>query len=107
VDSGGESVTFYVPSAEVTAQRVDEGLILVHLQTDQIYELNRTGARFWELCEQGLTRDQILDQMGREFDVDRAELEREVDDLVRALSDAKLLAAESSPGRRQRPVDNS
>jgi len=35
------------PSRDVVARRLEDEIVLVHLQKNRIYSLNRTGARFW------------------------------------------------------------
>ncbi len=42
-------------SPDVTARRLGENIVLVHLGTDRIYELNPTAARIWELIQTGET----------------------------------------------------
>ena len=70
------------PSTDVVYQRVGEELVLVHLKTNQIYALNETGARFWELVCEGRSRPEIESQMLEEFDVEPAALAGEIDALL-------------------------
>jgi hypothetical protein len=35
------------PNRDVVARRLKDEIVLVHLRTNRIYSLNRTGARFW------------------------------------------------------------
>ena len=46
-------------------------MILLHLRTNRFFELNRTGARFWELLGSGLALQEIREKMMEEFEVDR------------------------------------
>jgi hypothetical protein len=66
-------------------------MVLIHLHTDRIYELNRTGARLWELVGEGCERSRLHEQLLREFDVDAAQLIGEIDQLLSALSAARLV----------------
>ena len=70
------------PNPDVVYQRVGEELVLVHLKTNQIYALNETGARFWELLCEGRSRPEIESQMLEEFDVEPGELASEIDALL-------------------------
>jgi hypothetical protein len=70
------------PNPDVVHQRVGEEIVLVHLKTNQIYALNETGARFWELLSQGLARPAIESRMLDEFDVDPQALAQEIDVLL-------------------------
>ena len=79
------------PDGEVVGQRLGDELVLVHLRTNQIFILNRTGARFWELLESGADLQSIEEILLQEFEVDPAELKRELEGFVRALSTEELV----------------
>lgn len=66
--------------------------MLVDLTTNQIFELNRTGHRIWELLGQGLDRLEIGNRLQQEFSVERNQLEQEMDDLLDALKLEQLIA---------------
>ena len=78
-------------SSDVIAQRLGDETILVHLYTNLMFDLNRTASRVWELAQGRLTRRQIEAKLLEEFAVDASELAREVDQLVLALQDRKLI----------------
>ena len=78
-------------SSDVIAQRLGDETILVHLDTNLMFDLNRTASRLWELAQGSLTRRQIEETLLREFAVDACELSREVDQLLLALHDRKLI----------------
>ncbi len=81
------------PSPDVLARRAGDEIVLVHVHTSRIYELNRTGSVFWGLLERGLTRAEIEEQMAREFDVDRSQLTAEVAELLEMLAAEDLIQA--------------
>ena len=62
------------PSAHVVAQQLGAGTVLINLQTNQIYELNRTARRIWELIVAGLDRAAISERVTEEFDVTSEEV---------------------------------
>jgi alpha-N-acetylglucosamine transferase len=80
------------PSPDVVYQQLEGEVVLVHLRTNRIYSLNRTGARVWALLQEGHDRTELLVQLEQEFDVDRHELEREVDSLLERLSAEGLVS---------------
>jgi hypothetical protein len=80
------------PSPDVVYQELEGEIVLVHLRTNRIYSLNRTGARVWELLGEGRDRAELLAHLEREFDVARHELEREVDSLLERLSAEGLVS---------------
>jgi hypothetical protein len=78
-------------SPDTVAQRVGDEVVLVHVNTDKIFVLNRTGARLWELLASGLERKDIQQKMLQEFDVTEDQLTREVDALVASLREEQLI----------------
>ncbi len=61
------------------------------LKTNQIFELNRTGLRIWELLEEGLDRDGIRQRLQQEFVVEPQLLDLEFEELLKALRDQQLI----------------
>ena len=72
--------------------------MLVNLQTNRIFELNRTGARLWELLEDAPSESEIVEQLGAEFEVSQERLEREVRSTIDSLLDEALIS-EDTEGR--------
>jgi hypothetical protein len=85
------------PRSEVVARRLDDRTVVVNLQTNRIYELNRTGSRLWELLEDGLDRPSIERKMLDEFNVDGTKLAGEIDRILLDLS-AKGLTSDDGHG---------
>jgi hypothetical protein len=79
------------PSGDVVGQRLGEAIVLVNLQTSRIFELNRTGSRFWELLQADGERERIERAMRAEFDVSEQELSAEIDALVARLEAENLV----------------
>ena len=63
-------------------RRVGDDVVLVHLGRNEIFSLNATGARLWELLVEGKSRDDAVEQLQAEFDVSAQTARRETDDLV-------------------------
>lgn len=76
---------------DVISRPFGDAAVLVDLTTNQIFELNRTGYRIWELLEHGLDRAAIADTLQREFNVERSQLEIEIDELLAELRRENLL----------------
>jgi hypothetical protein len=70
------------PASDVISRTLGESAVLIRLHTNKIYELNGTGARMWDLINAGSTREQVVDVMLTEFDVERDALAQAVDELV-------------------------
>jgi len=81
------------PAADVAARRLGDEIVLVNLRTNLIYELNRTGARLWELLAEGCDRREIERRMLTDFDVAEETLRTEIDELLASLLEAGLVTA--------------
>lgn len=90
-DSATQRVRRLEPSQDVVGQRLGDEVVLVSLETNRIFELNRTGARFWELLQSETDRGRIEAQLLEEFAVAEAELSAEVDRLIKSLDDEELV----------------
>ena len=79
------------PDPEVVAQHVEGETVLVHLRTNEIYALNSTGSRAWDLLATGMNREAVQEELQREFDVPSDQLRDEIDTLIANLLEKKLL----------------
>ena len=75
----------------VTSQRIGDDAVLIDLRTNEIYEMNRTASRMWQLLGDGLDVDQIGTRLEAEFDIETEELQRQIDSFLTTLLDAKLV----------------
>jgi hypothetical protein len=82
------------PDPNVLAKQVGDEIVLVHLETNRVFELNRTGAFLWDALGSGSTRDELEERLALEFDFVRDELGRELDDLLSQLASERLTRAE-------------
>jgi hypothetical protein len=80
-----------IPHPSVVSRRVHDEVVLVHLETNGIFALNATAARFWELIEAGSSRAHAEAQLAEIFDVEATELSREVDECVKRLVEEGLV----------------
>jgi hypothetical protein len=69
------------PAPGVIARDMGSAAVLIHLESNRIFELNTTGARIWSLVEQSLTRDEIVSRLKTEY-ADATDLEETVDALL-------------------------
>lgn len=81
----------YQQSPDVVAKRLGDEFVVVHLQTNRIYSLNRTGGRLWELVVAGHDREEIERRMLAEFDVEGDQLSREIDGILASLQADQLI----------------
>jgi Coenzyme PQQ synthesis protein D (PqqD) len=67
------------PAEGVISRTFGESAVLIRLRTNRIYELNDTGARIWDLIQAGSTREQLIERLLTEFDVEHERLTEAVD----------------------------
>lgn len=79
------------PTPDVIGRRLEDRFVLVNLQTNRIYELNHTASALWELLEAETEPSALAPALLEQFEVDPDQLRREVDDTLKALTDAGLV----------------
>jgi len=83
-----------LPNPEVVTKRLDEELVIIHLGTDQIFSLNSSAARFWELLESGLGVLEAKEQLVEEFAVSMQELDEDIRNVLKLLLENQLITVE-------------
>ena len=83
-----------LPNPEVVTKRLDEELVIIHLGTDQIFSLNSSAARFWELLESGLGVLEAKEQLVEEFAVSMPELDEDIRNVLKLLLENQLIRVE-------------
>lgn len=82
------------PAAHVRSNVSDDGVILLDIQTGQIFSANRIGARIWEELARGRSLADIAGRIASETGADRATVEADVRAFVNVLV-ARALVADS------------
>jgi hypothetical protein len=78
-------------SPDVIFRALDDGGVLVHLNGNQIFELNATAAHIWPLVADGASETAIVSSLVETFDIDAPTAARELDALLTDLSAAGLI----------------
>jgi hypothetical protein len=79
------------PSADVVSRSLGEFGVLVHLKTQDIFQLNETGTRIWQLLSAGESVDSIVTALVEEFHVEIATARHETLALLAELFDRGLI----------------
>ena len=83
-----------VPTKGVVSKPVGDAVVLVHVASNRIFELNESGARIWALIEGGASRDEICRRLREEFETDGnadGNIEASVDELLAELASKGLI----------------
>jgi hypothetical protein len=78
-------------SPDVVFQQIGAEAIIINLQTDRIFSLNRTGTRLWELLVAGVNLTEAKQQMVQEYDVDPDQLASEVENVLQLMLNEGLI----------------
>jgi hypothetical protein len=92
VRSGVHRVTL---AKDVVVQVIGGDALVLNLRDETVFSLNPTGARIAELIRTGISLDEVIDALCREYGADREEVARDVDDLVSTLLSRGLVVRTS------------
>jgi hypothetical protein len=81
----------FARNPDVVWKDVGGEMVLIHLETNQIYELSRTGARLWALLDEGKSLGEAESVLMEEFVVDEETVRVEMNALVEELLLRKLV----------------
>ncbi len=80
-------------STEVLSQEVEGETVLLDLQSESYFGLDKVGSRIWQLLQEYNELQKVFDIMHEEYDVDAKQLENDLNELIENLLDAKLITA--------------
>ena len=66
-------------------------VVLVHLGTDRIFELNSSAARIWDLLVEGRNQQQIEQSLCEEFQISKDLANRQTNELLASLIAEKII----------------
>jgi Coenzyme PQQ synthesis protein D (PqqD) len=91
---GGTTITAettVVASGDQVSRLVGEETVILGLKGDMYFGLNPVGSRVWSLIQEPRTVAEVRDAILEEYQVEPAECERDVVDLLARLADQKLI----------------
>lgn len=80
------------PDPQVVFRRLGDRMVLVHLHSNQILELNETAARLWELLSQDGDVATAETRLSEEYDVDPGQLRTEIETTLALLTTERMIA---------------
>lgn len=79
------------PKDDVRYRVVGDEAVVVRQDAAEVLALNDVGARVLELLDAESTLAQVIETLGREYDVSREELELDVENFVTSIRDAGIV----------------
>lgn len=81
----------FVVSASALVQNVGEECVILDLSTGTYFGLDPVGARAWSLLTEGRSVPAIIETLLGEYEVQRQDLEKDIDSLLRDLRASGLI----------------
>lgn len=82
-------------SDEQVSSRVADEEVILNLKNGSYYGLNPIGAHIWELIQDPMSVDALIDQLLDEYDVTREQCTQDVEDLLQDMHKEGLLEVQS------------
>jgi hypothetical protein len=79
-------------SAEVLSQEVDGETVVLDLNSEAYFGLDKVGTRVWQLIQEVGELPAVYDIMLNEYDVDAELLQKDLDTLIARLAEAGLIS---------------
>jgi hypothetical protein len=73
-----------------------EGAVLRDLKRGGSFALNPLGAKIWQLLQQGLATEQIIDKISADFHASRETVEADVRTFIQKLENQQLIVGEEA-----------
>ena len=86
----GKNECFSIPE-DVLFQDVNDEVVLLDLASEHYFGLDEVGARIWMLLKEQKAAGQIVEELLQEYEVDRADQESDVHELLAQLHEAGLI----------------
>lgn len=91
-----DATAVYKKNANVVARPVGDDVVVVPIRhnvgdLDCVYTFNEVAARIWSLLDGTRTTSGVIDAICSEFDVSRETAERDVEELLGELQQARLI----------------
>ena len=81
----------FQPAPDTAVEQLGDEVVLIHLSTDRLFLLNRTGARIWRLLADGHALTDIERQLVGDFEATRNEVAADVRSLLESLQREQLI----------------
>ena len=88
-----EPETVLSRAPQVLSRVIDEEAVLLNLTTGTYCGMNEVATRAWEILEEPTSFDALCGRLTAEFEVEPATVRTDMQDFVRALTNAKLVIA--------------
>lgn len=78
-------------NTNILVSNIDNEVVMMSIENNQYYGLNNIGSRIWQLIQQPVGVEKIVDCLYNEYDVDKTECEKDVCDYLEQLISKNLI----------------
>ncbi|MEG2017876.1 MAG: lasso peptide biosynthesis PqqD family chaperone [Clostridium sp.] len=76
---------------EIDATDLDGEVVMMNMEKGQYFMMNEVGSRIWELIEEPIKVDAVVNKLLQEFEVEKEECEKTVIEFINELTYADLI----------------
>ena len=85
------SDTLVMRNSDMLTSKMDGEIVMMSIENGEYYGLDLIGSKIWELMENPLQVNEIIEQLLAEYDVDPEECSKDTIEFLRALTDRNLI----------------
>ncbi|HSE84413.1 MAG TPA: PqqD family protein [Thermodesulfobacteriota bacterium] len=82
---------FYQKNSSVICTELDDGAVLLNLDTKYYYNLNETGLRIWQIMDEFQSPTEIAKKLVNEYEIDAERAETSVIKLIEEMEKEELI----------------
>ena len=83
--------TYIKRNNEVFASQIDDEVVMMNIQSGKYYGMDTIGSRIWELINEKIQVQQVVDQLLEEYDVSQEQCKNDVLEFLKELNENKLV----------------
>ena len=83
--------TYIKRNNEVFASQIDDEVVMMNIQSGKYYGIDTIGSRIWDLINEKIQVQQVIDQLLEEYDVSEEQCKNDVLEFLDELNGNKLV----------------
>ena len=84
-------------SDDVMYTQVEDEYVLLHLDKGEYFSLNAMGREMFDYIKDGMSPDEIIDCITRDYEVAGDTVKRDLDELIVAMREARFFSEDDQP----------
>ncbi|MBU1044151.1 MAG: PqqD family protein [Candidatus Omnitrophica bacterium] len=86
-----ESVKTIIRNNKAAWQQVEDNVIVVTSQTRKMHILEGVGGRIWQLLENPMSRNELIEKIQIEYDAPPWQIQEDIDNFLKELSEKLII----------------